>query len=144
MVNEVIHKSLVFSNKEDSLVSVSEGKYVVLCTWNTEYGWYYYEFKKLQSVYDKYKNSEKVAFYIVGYNMDNRNQLQDSHERMENEFKIDIPYLIVKDAHSFIHYTNISKNYCNVLILKGNKLIFRGDIAHTEQILPQLLLTSKV
>lgn len=138
--HEKVRESFRFVDEDGHVLPMNNlrDKYLVLCTWNTKYGWYCREFEKFRPIYDKYKKKENMAFYIVGYNVDNFSVLHDSFNRIKNEFKIDIPYLITEDAYSFIDQTNISKEWCNVLILKDDEIIFRGDIAHAERMLATL------
>lgn len=114
-------------------------KYLVICTWNTSFGWFADEFRKLQPVFEKYKDHDNVDICIVGYDCKDQEALIQSPERLKNEFNINIPYFVAKSPGLFIKAMNIYPENKNFLIVRNGMIMYRGGYENMEKTLEDYL-----
>ena len=120
------HSAMRFIDEHRDTLSVAdwEGKIVVLDFWTTSCGICFKKFPQVQSLYDKYKDNSKVAFYAVNapIERDNKDQLFN----LLREKGYTFPVLLSCDSTS--SYMKV-RAYPTVLILGTT-----GDVAYRGRI----------
>ncbi|MGV9003024.1 TlpA family protein disulfide reductase [Flavobacterium sp.] len=115
----------VLDYKESKKINLSklDNKIIVLDFWNNNCAVCYKKFPTYKILSDKYKNSKNVEFYLV-------NSYEDVQEIKEGQLIADS---LNYNLNNYFQERKISENlkifgFPTVLVLKRNKIIFRGSI----------------
>lgn len=140
-----LSRPLVLHDEEGKVCTTADfgEKYLVLFTWPVHSGYFRHIIREsAQAVYREYGQNDAVQMYVVG--LDNGdNPLQESFVRYRNDFGSAIPYRVNRDMADFVRTTGINSETENALIIKGNKLVFRGDCERAGRYLEEAVRKAK-
>jgi len=128
-----VKESLKISPAEKEQLFKDKNKLYLLDFWSTSCGVCFKKFPKVQALYDQYKNNDKIEILTVNI------RLPKDTNRMAQQ-------LIVNRGYSFpvfVTNENFKNNfgvayYPTVVMVKGDQIVFRGDIEGAKTFLENL------
>ncbi|MDR2954700.1 MAG: TlpA family protein disulfide reductase [Prevotella sp.] len=132
--------NLKFQTEEGDTLSIDDfkGQYVVIDCWYTYCGVCYKKFPKVQELYDKYKDSERVALYSIHSRIVDRKENFKTGTNILKEEGYTFPSFSIDIDDPILNQLGVDV-YPTVLIFdKDSKLIFRGNIESAEKLIEKL------
>lgn len=136
-VSELLKDRLIFyrDSGEPFDPASSGDKIMVLDFWNTSCPACFRKFPELQTLYDRYGNNDKVFISAVNVPLDRDSAGSASGILQRKGFRF--PSLI---AAKEMERTFRIESYPTTVILKNNRIWFRGDITEVPEVLDRMLL----